>query len=293
MLEWIELPANKFGNWKTRYGQVNEHNGKIPRDWWLEDWEKKAIVDFHVRNPLEGYRRLAFMMLDDDIVAVSPSTVYRILKQAGRLDRKSTSGSTKGTGFKHPEKPHEHWHVDISYINVGGTFYYLITVLDGYSRYVVHFDLRESMTEVDVEIVCQAAIEKHPGVNPRIISDNGPQFIAKDFKAFVKFHSMTHVKTSPYYPQSNGKLERFHGTIKKECIRPNCPRNHAEAMAQISSYIVHYNEVRLHSAIGYITPADRLCGLAEEIAAERDRKLEEARSRRRLNASENQLAIAS
>ena len=85
----------------------------------------------------------------------------------------------------------------------------MITVLDGYSRYVVHFDLRESMTEVDVKTVCQAAIEKHPGVKPRIISDNGPQFIAKDFKAFVKFHSMTHVKTSPYYRQSNGKLERF------------------------------------------------------------------------------------
>jgi len=161
LLAWIELPANKFGSWKTRYGQVNEHNGKIPRDWWLEDWEKKAIVDFHDRNPLEGYRRLTFMMLDDDIVAVS-----------------------------------------------------------------------------------------------------------------------------------NGKLERFHGTIKKECIRPHCPRNHAEAMSQISSYIVHYNEVRLHSAIGYITPADRLCGLAEEIAAERDRKLEEARARRRRGTNEERLAIA-
>ena len=161
-----------------------------------------------------------------------------------------------------------------------------------FSRYVVHFDLRESMTEVDVEIVCQAAIEKHPGVKPRIISDNGPQFIAKNFKAFVKFHWMTHVKTSPYYPQSNGKLERFHGTIKKECIRPNCPRNRDEAMSQIRSYMLHYNEVRLHSAIGYITPADRLCGLGEQIAAERDRKLEEARERRRSTANNERLAIA-
>ncbi|QDV88173.1 IS3 family transposase [Stieleria magnilauensis] len=292
MLGWIDLPANKFHTWKKRYGQANEHNGKIPRDWWLEGWERQAIIDFHDKNPLEGYRRLTFMMLDDDIVAVSPSTVYRVLKKAGRLDRKSTSGSTKGTGFKHPEKPHQHWHVDISYINVGGTFYYLITVLDGYSRYVVHFDLRESMTEVDVEIVCQAALEKHPGVTPRMISDNGPQFIAKDFKAFVKFHSMTHVTTSPYYPQSNGKLERFHGTIKKECIRPNCPRNREEAMKQISAYMVHYNTVRLHSAIGYITPADCLSGLADEIQAERDRKLEEARLRRRETSTES-LAMAS
>ena len=104
LLAWIELPENKFHQWKKRYGQINEHNGKIPRDWWLEDWERKAIIDFHDRNSLEGYRRLTFMMLDDDIVAVSPSTVYRVLKAAGRLDRKSASSSAKGAGFKQPKK---------------------------------------------------------------------------------------------------------------------------------------------------------------------------------------------
>ena len=149
------------------------------------------------------------------------------------------------------------------------------------------------MTEVDVEIVCQAALEKHPGVTPRIISDNGPQFIAKEFKAFVRFSGMTHVKTSPYYPQSNGKLERFHGTIKKECIRPNCPRSYEQARRQISEYVRHYNEIRLHSSIGYITPADCLCGLADTIHAERDRKLEEARSRRRAHSATLPLAMAS
>ena len=225
--------------------------------------------------------------------AASPATTYRVLKAAGRLDRKSPSSSSKGQGFKQPEKPHQHWHVDVSYINVGGTFFYLITVLDGFSRYIVHFDLRESMTEVDVEIVCQAALEKHPGVTPRIISDNGPQFIAKDFKAFVRFSGMTHVTTSPYYPQSNGKLERFHGTIKKECIRPACPRTYDEAKRKISEYVQHYNEVRLHGSIGYITPADCLCGLSEEIHAERDRKLEEARARRRQQSQSDSLAKAS
>ncbi|MEM6277069.1 MAG: DDE-type integrase/transposase/recombinase [Pseudomonadota bacterium] len=231
-------------------------------------------------------------MLDEDVVAVSPSTVYRVLKAAGRLDRRSPTSSSKGNGFKQPKKPHSHWHVDLSYINVGGTFYYLISVLDGFSRYIVHVDLRESMTEMDVEIVCQAALEKHPGVKPRIISDNGPQFIAKDFKAFVRFSGMTHVTTSPYYPQRNGKLERFHGTIKKECIRPSCPRNYKEAQRQILEYVRYYNESRLHSAIGYITPADCLCGLSDEIHAERDRKLEEARLRRR-ETSGKSLAMAS
>jgi transposase InsO family protein len=185
------------------------------------------------------------MMLDDDIVAVAPSTVYRVLKTAGRLDRKSNKQSRKGNGFQHPLKAHQHWHVDISYINAGGTFFYLITVLDGFSRYIVHHELRESMTELDVEIVCQAALEKHPGVKPRIISDNGPQFIANDFKAFVRHSGMTHVKTSPYYPQSNGKLERWHKSLKTESIRPNCPRNADEATKLIGNYVRHYNEVRL------------------------------------------------
>ena len=273
-------------------GKVNNHNGKIPRDWWLEDWAKHAIVDFHDKNPLEGYRRLCFMMLDEDVVAVAPSTVYRVLKNAGRLDRRHPGASRKGNGFSHPLKPHEHWHVDISYINAGGSFFYLITVLDGCSRYIVHHELRESMTELDVEIVCQAALEKHPGVQPRIISDNGPQFIANDFKAFVRHSGMTHVRTSPYYPQSNGKLERWHGSLKTETIRPNCPRDAEEAIKVIAAYVRHYNEVRLHIAIGYVTPADYLAGLAPEIHAERDRKLEEARVRRRLSNRDADLATA-
>jgi transposase InsO family protein len=293
LLLWIGLAASKYHTWKRRYGKVNSHNGKIPRDWWLQDWERQAIVDFHDRNPLEGYRRLCFMMLDEDVVAVSPATVYRVLKAAGRLDRRGPSTSTKGDGFKQPLAPHKHWHVDVSYINVSGTFYFLITVLDGYSRYIVHHELRESMKELDIEIVCQAALEKHPGVSPRIISDNGPQFLARDFKAFVRHSGMTHVRTSPYYPQSNGKLERWHGSLKRECIRPNCPRDVEEAKRQIDRYVRHYNEVRLHSAIGYVTPADYLLGLAGEIHRERDRKLEEARLRRRAESPDTSLAIAS
>ncbi|MEM6778366.1 MAG: integrase core domain-containing protein, partial [Planctomycetota bacterium] len=198
------------------------------------------------------------MMLDEDIVAVAPSTVYRVLQSEGRLDRKSNKASQKGNGFKHPLKAHQHWHVDISYINAGGTFFYLITILDGYSRCILHHELRESMTELDVEIVCQAALNKHPCVKPRIISHNVPQFLAGDFKAFVRHSGMTHVKTSPYYPQSNGKLERWHRSLKVESIRPNCPRNREEAERLISDYVEHYNEVRLHSAIGYVTPADYL-----------------------------------
>lgn len=280
MLSWLQLGTSKFHEWKRRYGKANEHNGQVPRDWWLEDWEKTAIIDYHVCHPLDGYRRLAFMMLDDDVVALSPSSVYRVLKAAGCLDRRTSSPSKKGTGFVQPLRPHQHWHVDISYLNLGGTFYYLCSLLDGYSRYIVHWEIRESMTEQDVETIIQRGLEKFPGETPRIISDNGPQFIAKDFKVFIRFCGMTHVRTSPYYPQSNGKLERWHGSIKRECIRPAAIDSLDDARRRVAQYVEHYNHTRLHSAIGYVTPSDRLNGLEEVIFAERDRKLEEARERR-------------
>ncbi len=280
MLAWLGLGTSKFHQWKGRYGKANEHNGQVPRDWWLEDWEKAAILGYHDSHPLDGYRRLAFMMLDDDIVAVSPSSVYRVLKAAGRLDRRTSSPSKKGTGFVQPESQHRHWHVDISYLNLGGTFYYLCSLLDGYSRFIVHWEIRESMTEQDVETIIQRAREKFPGETPRIISDNGPQFIAKDFKVFIRLCGMTHVRTSPYYPQSNGKLERWHGSIKRECIRPAAITSLDDARRRVADYVKSYNHQRLHSAIGYVTPADKLAGLEEVIFAERDRKLEEARARR-------------
>jgi putative transposase len=285
LLAWAGLQKSKYHQWRNRYGKLNTHNGKTPRDWWLEEWEKQAILDFHGKNTLEGYRRLTFMMLDDDVVAVSPSSTYRVLKAAGRLDRKNFSPSKKGTGFVQPTKIHQEWHTDISYLNLGGTFFFLISVLDGYSRYIVHWEVRDSMTERDVETVIAKAIEKHPGVKPRIISDNGPQFIAKDFKEFIRTYGLTHVRTAPYYPQSNGKLERWHGSIKAECIRRTSHDTKEEATKRIADYVTHYNTVRLHSAIGYITPADCLAGLSQVIADERDRKLEEARSRRQAKRS--------
>jgi putative transposase len=280
LIGWLGVGTSKFYQWQDRYGRANEHNGQVPRDFWLEEWERQAILDFHDRNPLDGYRRLAFRMLDDDVVAVSPSTVYRTLKAAGRLDRRRFAPSKKGTGFVQPLVAHQHWHVDISYLNLAGTFYFLITVLDGFSRYIVHGEIREKMEETDVETVVQRALEKYPGTKPRIISDNGPQFVARDFKEFIRLMGMTHVRTSPYYPQSNGKLERWHGTVKRECIRPAAPASLDEARRRVADYVEHYNHARLNSAIGYLTPADKLNGLAQVIFAERDRKLEEARQRR-------------
>jgi len=281
LVKWIGVGMSKFYDWRARYGMANEHNALVPRDHWLEAWEKEAIVAFHHNHPLEGYRRLTYMLMDADLVAASPATVYRVLKFAGCFARWNRTENAKGTGFQQPLAPHEHWHVDISYVNVCGTFYYLISVLDGCSRYIVHWELRESMREADVEVVLQRAREIFPDARPRIITYNGPQFIARDFHEFIRLCGMTHVRTSPYYPKSNGKIERWHQTLKVDCIRPHVPLSLDEARRLVAEFVEHYNHVRLHSAIGYVTPADKLAGREAEIFAVRDRKLEAARERRR------------
>jgi transposase InsO family protein len=286
IVQWIGIGRSKFYQWQNRYGKVNEHNAWIPRDFWLRDEEKQMILDFWNSHPGEGYRRLTYMMLDADHLAVSPATVYRVLKDAGVLRRwNPNTHSRKGQGFEQPTRPHEHWHIDISYLNIQGTFYYLCSILDGYSRFLVEWDIRESMTEQEVEILLQRARERFPDARPRIISDNGPQFIARDFKQFVRISGMTHVRTSPYYPQSNGKLERFNQSIKVECIRPKTPLSVEDARRVVTDYVRRYNTVRLHSAIGYITPLDKLEGRAEQILAARDAKLQAARQARRTAAA--------
>ena len=221
------------------------------------------------------------MMLDADIAAASPSSVYRVLRGANRLDRWNPKPSRKGTGFNQAAAAHHHWPTDIAYLNISGTFYYLCSVLDGYSRAILHWEIRESMREQDIEIIIQRARERYPDVHPRIISDNGPQFVARDFKEFIRISGMTHVRTSPYYPQSNGKIERWHKTLKHTTIRPKAPNSLEEARRVVADFVEHYNTVRLHSAIGYLTPADKLAGRELDIWQERDRKLEAARELRR------------
>jgi putative transposase len=288
-IAWLGITESKYHTWQHRYGKANEHNGRVPRDFWLEEWEKEAIVDFHLRHPDNGYRRLTYMMMDEGVVAVAPSTVWRVLHNAGQLHRRSWHESSKGQGFEQPLAVHEHWHIDISYLNISGTFYYLCSVLDGCSRFLLHWELRPSMVEAEVEIVLQRTRERYPQARPRIISDNGPQFVARDFKEFIRLAGMTHVRTSPYYPQSNGKIERWHKSLKTECIRPGTPLTLEDAQRLVGRWVDEYNHVRLHSAIGYVTPAARLAGQHEQIQQQRDACLETARQTRQQKRHQQRL----
>lgn len=290
LLKVLELTTSKYYSWKRRIGIENQHNGQQPKAHWLTPEEQKAVIDFarkHINKNdyslKDGYRRIAYMGIDAGAFACSPASVNRILRRAGLLQRwNKRKPSSKGNGFNQPNAPHQHWHTDIKYINFKGTFLYFISVLDGYSRYILHHELRTNMTERDVEIVIQRAIEKFPNQkNTRIISDNGSQYISKDFKEYIKNAGLTHIRTSVSYPQSNGKIERVHSSLQEECVSNKSFIHLKDAREQISNYVDHYNHKRLHSSLFYLRPVDFLTGNIDELIKDRQSKLDEAIEKRK------------
>jgi transposase InsO family protein len=277
----LGVKSSRYYSWLDREGQPNGHNSDIPRGHWILEWEREAIIRYAEDHPGEGYRRLTYMMLDDNIAAVSPSTTYRVLKQAGLLNRYNKVKKTaKGLGFDQPTAAHQHWHTDIKYVNFHGTFLFFISVIDGYCRYMVHHELRLSMQEFDVQITLQRALEKYPGYKPRIISDNGSQFISRDFTGYLRELGLQHVRTAVAYPQSNGKIERYHRTLEEECLKKKSFINLEDARKQIQGYVDYYNTKRLHSSLYYLTPEDFLLGRVDEKLKIRKRKLKEAKENR-------------
>ncbi len=137
-------------------------------------------------------------------------------------------------------------------------------------------EIRETMTDRDIQIVLQRARDKYSDARPQIIMDNGSHFVSRDFRSFLALCQMTHLRTSPYYPQSYGKIERWHKSLEVECIRPGVPLSLVQTHEMVSCYVNYYNDVSLHSAIGYVMQRAELEGRAEAIQAERQRRLAEA-----------------
>jgi transposase InsO family protein len=169
---------------------------------------------------------------------------------------------THKKGFEQPERPHEQWHTDIAYLNILGTHYFFLAVLDGFSRFIMHHEVRLDMTVRDVEIVMERALEKLPEglAPPRLITDNGSQYISGEFKEYLRERDISHSRARVRHPQSNGKIERFHKSLKEECVRVTPMADLEEARALIVQYVENYNHRRLHSALGYLTPWDYLRG---------------------------------
>ena len=287
LIQFLGIYRSKFRDWENRFGQPNQHNSQAPQCHQITPEEYFSIVQYARRSESEstvysknGYRRLTYMMIDKNIAFVSPSSVYRILQKEGLLNQWSPKTSKKGDGYKQPSDSHKEWHIDIKYVNFRGVFLFFIGILDGFSRYMVHHSLRASMTEYDVEVTLQEALEKFPGVSPKIISDNGKQFTAKDFGNFIREIGLKHVRTAPYYPQSNGKLERFHRSLGEECLKKRSLLDIEDARKIIADYVKFYNEKRLHNSLYYLTPKDVLEGRTQKKLNERKEKLKQGNVRR-------------
>ena len=282
--EYLGIQVQKISEWKKI--KISKVKSNIPKSHYATPEEQKAVVEFKKENMSIGYVRLAWMMIDKNIAFLSPSTVYRILVNVS-LNNKWTkpAGEPKKVGFDQPTRVHEHWHTDISYVNFKGTFVYLVSVLDGYSRAILSWDIRTKMESFDVQIVlwraCDKYLEKDNPNNPRLITDNGSQFLTNEFKNTLKEFSMKNVRTSVNHPQANGKIERFHGTIKSEVIR-TMPKFTLEQMkSEVAEWIQHYNFERLHSSIDYVAPMDVMACKRDSILLERKRKLIEGKQKRK------------
>lgn len=254
--------------------------------------EKQAVIGYALEHPKDGYRRLAWQMVDADVAFLSPSSVYRVLNEADLLYRWKRS-THSGMVPEKPTRPDERWHTDIMYLRVADTWYFLITVLDAYSRYVVHWDLLTSMTAADVRLVIQEALERSgakPGAAPKIVTDNGVQFTSKDFKQLIRHFELEHIRIRMYHPESNGVLERFHRSTREEIAEEDL-KNLAQAREIIARWVKHYNNERLHAGLGYLPPVEYYRGDPEARRTERNAKLTRARQERR-KINEGRLKLA-
>jgi len=275
------VSRSTWQEWRKRTGEETKHNGNLPKYHWLTPLEQEAITAY-CRERLDlGYRRLTYLMLDENIVAASCSAVYNALKRANLTKKWATVNEEAKKGFTQPAGIHEHWHTDFSYIKIGVNFYYFVAVLDGFSRMILAWDLFMTMETWTVQTVIQKAKEQYPHAKPRLITDNGSQFVSKDFKELMTLLEMRHTFIRPAHPQSNGKLERFHRTLKTEEVRMSAYFDYEDARIRLGEWIRYYNEVRLHSAIYYLTPKEVFEGKTEKRLAERREKLYTANINRR------------
>ncbi|AEF81422.1 DDE-type integrase/transposase/recombinase [Leadbettera azotonutricia] len=270
------VPERTWREWQARRNQETRHNGHIPREHWLTPAETEAIVAYCQSRMKLGYRVLCWQMVDEDVAAASPSSVYNVLKRSGLTKKWAELAEEKKKGFDQPQGVHEHWHIDFSYIRIDGAFYYFISVLDGYSRMILGWDLCRNMDGLNAEILISRTHERHPEARPRIISDNGGQFVSKDFRDLIMLLELEQTFTAPAHPQSNGKLERFHRTFKTEHVRQAAYFGYEDAKARMGRWIKYYNEKRLHGSIYYLSPLDVFEGRTYIRLAERRQKLHSA-----------------
>lgn len=286
ILRHLEIAPASYHRWGSRDVAPAPARASPGSPYEVLPAERRAIIDYALAHPEVRHRELAWKMLDENVVAVSPSTVYRVLGEANLVCRWIPRGRRKGAGrAAPPTKPDQRWQTDIRYVKVRERNYYLLAFLDVYARYIVYHELLRFMDGLSVSIAAQAALERLPaGVRPTIQSDHGSCFIAREFAQTLDAMEVGHHLIRPHTPTDNAEIERCNRTIGERIDDQLAAMNDADyhqAVAVIDGVIDHYNHHRLHSSLNFLRPVDYYRGNPEALLAERRRKLTTARELRK------------
>ena len=303
VLKRFDIPPTTYYRWQRRFrlsGRMglNDIKPRKGSNWnQLLDSERQTILDMAILHPELSSRELAFKITDKCGFSVSESTVYRLLKKAG-LIREVIQKTFPASDEYHckPGYVNQQWQTDASYFKaVGWGWYYLISVLDDYSRRIVAWRLQKDMTSGSFSEVVELACE-NTGIDkldvecrPKLVSDRGPALISGDFETYLEERGIGHILASPYHPQTNGKIERYHRSCK-ERVNLNVHQTPMELERDIGGFIRWYNSERYHEALGNVTPDDVYFGRRETILKERSELKKKTLARRRarnVKSSEN------
>ena len=281
-LEELDVPRSTFYRWYRLYQEDGPDGLRdqtpTPRQFWnrIPEQVKEQVVDLALQHPEKSSRQLAWYFVDQKKYFISESSVYRILKGYDLVQSPVFEMVSAKDKFEKPTKQvHALWQTDFTHFKVlDWGWYYLSTVLDDYSRYIIAWKLAPTMAASDVEETLKLALEKS-GLEkvrvrhrPRLLSDNGPAYISKELKKFLKRKDIQHIRGAPYHPMTQGKIERWHRSLKNVVKLQNyySPSQLAKA---IEDFVEYYNNHRYHESLDNMTPASIFYGKAKEVLSER------------------------
>lgn len=254
--------------------------------------ERAAVLKFSREHGGLRHRELAWRMIDEDVAYLSPSTVYRILRESDLVCRQRGRAKRYREAIEKASRPDQRWGTDLMYIKIRGATYYYLGFIDEYSRHLVHWELLTSMDGQSVSLASEAALATLPRradgtleVKPEIRSDNGSCYLSKEFHGLLAHHGLTHVKIKPHCPEENGIMERSNRTMREALddvgLESDPEANRYQAEEVIARIVTWYNHERLHSSLGFLRPVDYYRGQPAVLHEARRRKLAEARHQRR------------
>ena len=293
-LRELQVPRATFYTWYRRYA-VSGLDGlagrpAAARRYWnrIPPRVRQQVVDLALAVPERTPRELAWQFTDRERHFLSESSVYRILKAYDLIASPAFIVLTAGKTFQHPtDRPNELWQTDFTYLHVvSWGWYYLSTVLDDYSRYILAWTLRTSMGATDVMETLDlaraaAGVDRVPVVHrPRLLSDNGPCYISHDLATYLQTHGLAHTRSAPYHPMTQGKIERYHRSMKN-VVKLEQYYSPWEVERAIARFVEDYNHRRYHESLQNVTPADMYHGRQAAILARRARIKQRTLQRRK------------